>query len=221
MKPALVFDLNGTLLDISALDHAFKMLFGDARVRKDWFSEVLKIALATTAMGVYADFGRIIGAALKVIEKRQRHSLSEEQRSEVLHQLRALPPFPDVKEGLEELRRAGFPLAVLTNSSLDAAKQALEHAQLGGNFTHTPSADSAQRLKPAREPYQMTASELGIGLDSLMLVAAHAWDVAGALSAGCQACFVARPGEFLDEITPRPTLVVSDLRELAKQIRQV
>jgi hypothetical protein len=31
MKPALVFDLNGTLLDLKALDPSFEMLFGEAR----------------------------------------------------------------------------------------------------------------------------------------------------------------------------------------------
>jgi hypothetical protein len=39
----------GTLLDLSTLDEKFRVEFGDNRVRKEWFSEVLKLALAITA----------------------------------------------------------------------------------------------------------------------------------------------------------------------------
>ena len=219
MKPVIVFDLNGTLLDLSALAPSFEALFGDARIRTEWFSEVLKLALATTAIGVYADFGRITREALRIIEKRQRHPLEENQRTELMQKMRSVPPFPDVEDGLNKLRGAGFQLAVLTNSGLDAATQALEHAGLKAYFTRVLSADSAKRLKPAAEPYQLAARELGTGVGAVMLVAAHSWDVAGALAAGCQACFLTRPGQILDEITPRPTLVANDLRDLAFKLK--
>ena len=41
------------------------------------------------------------------------------------------------------------------------------------------------------------------------------------IRAGCQACFLRRPEQVLDEITPTPTLIVSDLRELAAQAVQL
>jgi 2-haloacid dehalogenase len=49
----------------------------------------------------------------------------------------------------------------------------------------------------------------------LCLVAAHAWDVAGALRAGCRAAFTARPGMVLDPLAPRPDVVGADLAEVA------
>jgi len=51
------------------------------------------------------------------------------------------------------------------------------------------------------------------------LVAAHAWDVAGATSAGCAAAFVARPGKVLDPLVePPPDVVGADLAEVAERI---
>ena len=50
------------------------------------------------------------------------------------------------------------------------------------------------------------------------LVAAHSWDVAGALRAGCAAAFVARPGMVLDPLVERPDVVGGDLREVADRI---
>jgi len=47
------------------------------------------------------------------------------------------------------------------------------------------------------------------------LVAAHAWDVAGALRAGCATAFVARPGQVLDSLAPWPDIVGADLDAVA------
>lgn len=218
MKPVIMFDLNGTLLDLSALDPAFERMFGYPQARKEWFAEVLKIALATTARQAFVDFNRITVAALKVVEQRRQQELQEAQRLELIRGLRKLPVFPDVPPGLKALVAAGHQLAVLTNSGLAAAKEALEHAGIARHFARVLSADSAQRLKPSPAPYLMVAGALGVEPRSLMLVASYAWDVAGAMQAGCQACFLERPGQVLDEITPRPNLLASDLCDLSRRL---
>ena len=98
------------------------------------------------------------------------------------------------------------------------ARAQLEHAGLIGAFEAVLSADAVRRLKPAPEPYRMAADRLGVDPGEVLLVAAHAWDVAGALRAGCQAAFVARPGKVLDPLADRPGLVVADLDELADRL---
>ena len=57
-----------------------------------------------------------------------------------------------------------------------------------------------------------------MAVGGIRLVAAHAWDVAGALRAGAAAAFVARPGMILDPLVPAPDVVGSDLGEVAEQI---
>jgi 2-haloacid dehalogenase len=64
----------------------------------------------------------------------------------------------------------------------------------------------------------MAAESLAVGVEGIRLVAAHAWDVAGALRAGCAAGFVARPGMVLDPLVERPDVVGADLREVANRI---
>lgn len=218
MKPVIAFDLNGTLLDLSALDSSFEGFFGERQARAEWFAEVLKIALTTAAVQGYAEFSGIALAALKAVERRRQRELSDSERAELMEGMRKLPPFPDVRAGLESLRAADFRLAVLTNSGLDAALEALDHAGLNRYFERVLSAHSVRRLKPAVEPYQMAARVLGVEMGSLMLVAAHSWDVAGAIAAGCQACFLNRPGQSLDEITPKPDLVAAHLGDLSRQL---
>jgi len=221
MKAVIVFDLVGTLLDLSALDPVFGRSFGDFKLRWEWFSEVLKIALATTATNHYREFNKITQAALRVVEERYQHSLNDPQREEIFQALKTLPPFSDVPDSLASLRRNGFRTLVLTNSKKETAEEMLKHAGILRHFDRVFSADAVQRLKPAPEPYRMVARELDIGPESILLVAAHSWDIAGAIRAGCQACFLRRPEQVLDEITPTPTLIVSDLRELAAQAVQL
>ncbi|MCA1729839.1 MAG: haloacid dehalogenase type II, partial [Actinobacteria bacterium] len=80
------------------------------------------------------------------------------------------------------------------------------------------SADAVNRLKPAPEPYRMVAESIGVEIGQVRLVAAYAWDVAGAMRAGCAAAFVARPGMVLNPLFERPDVVGADLREVADGI---
>ena len=69
-----------------------------------------------------------------------------------------------------------------------------------------------------RAALEMIATRLGVAPADVLLVAAHAWDVAGARAAGCQAAFVARPGKVPDPLAHPPDLVVTDLDDLATRL---
>lgn len=217
-KLALVFDVNETLLDLAALDGPFEQVFGDAATRIQWFQQLLQNALVSTVTGAYADFGAIARAALEMVAARRGHQLAENETSLILGTIRRLPAHADVRDALERLRTAGFRLATLTNSTEVVARAQLEHADLASQFERILSADSVRRLKPAPEPYRMAAAELGVDVSELCLVAAHAWDIAGARGAGCRAAFVARQGAVVDPLAPAPDVIGSDLGETADQL---
>ena len=218
MPGTIAFDVNETLLDLSALDPYFESAFGDRGVRKEWFAELLKQAFVTTITHSYSNFSDIGRSALLVMEKRHRNDLSEQQRSRISQAMQELPPHADVIAGFQSLRAAGWRLVALTNSTLQVAEAQLSNAGLRTYLDRVFSADSVQRLKPAIEPYQMAARELGLAPNLLMLAAAHAWDIAGALNAGCVAAFLSRQGQVLDSLTPAPQFTAADVPDLAKQL---
>jgi 2-haloacid dehalogenase len=213
-----VFDVNETLLDLAALDPLFERAFGDAGVRRAWFQQVLQSAFMATITGAYSDFGAVGAAALQMTAEREGVRLSEEDRQEILGGMRELPPHPEVPAALDLLRDAGLRLAALTNNTAEVAEAQLENAGLSGRFEKILSADAVRRLKPAPEPYRAAAEALGVETSGTRLVAAHAWDVAGALRAGCAAAFVARPGMVLDPLVEPPDVVGADLSEVAASI---
>jgi 2-haloacid dehalogenase len=221
MARVCVFDVNETLLDLRALDAPFARVFGDASVRQVWFAQMIQSALVATVTNAYAEFGTIGGTALEMVAARRGIVLAAAERARILGGMRTLPPHPEVSEGLARLRGAGLRLAALTNSTLQVATDQLTHAGLADSFEQILSADMVRCLKPAPEPYRMAAERMGVAIGDIRLIAAHAWDIAGALRAGCAAAFIARPGMVLDPLVKRPDIVGADLRDVADQILAV
>ncbi len=218
MPDVLVFDVNETLLDLAALDPVFERLFGDPAVRPLWFAQMLQLALVSTVTGRYADFGACALAALAATADVRGVTLRDADRDAVVRGMRELPAHPEVPAALDRLRDAGYRLATLTNSTQPVADAQLAYAGLTDRFERRLSADAVRRLKPAAEPYRMAADTLGVEVGALWLVAAHAWDIAGASAAGCRTAFVARPGKPLDPLTPAPDIKAADLTGIAEAL---
>lgn len=218
MNQVIVFDVNETLLDVGALDPLFGRIFGEVAARREWFGQMLQSAFVSTITGTYHDFGTLGMSALTMVAQRRGVELSNEDRTALRDGMRHLPPHPEVRDALERLREAGFRLATLTNSTLEAGEAQLSNAGLREFLEQTLSADSVRRLKPAPEPYRMAAERMGVTVQEIRLVAAHVWDIAGALNAGCAAAFVARPGQVLDPSNAPPDIIEPDLRGVAERI---
>src|ERR1700758_3760271 len=112
MKPVLTFDLNGTLTDTGALDPLFASTFGSAERRHEWFMQLIELAMSCTATGHFIPFGKLAEAALGMLAQRHSVAMTPEQIAALMERIRSLPPFPDVKPGLEKLRAAGYRLVV-------------------------------------------------------------------------------------------------------------
>ncbi len=218
MTTVILFDVNETLLDIGALEPLFERFFGNAHVREQWFRQMLLLGFQATILDQYRPFGEHGKAALRMVAQQLGRPLSGADESAILDQIKKLPAFPDVAPGLARLRQGDFRLAALTNSTQEVGNAQLRHAGILAQFERVFSADGVHRLKPAPEPYQMAAYEMGAAPADAWLVAAHGWDVAGAAAVGCRTAFVARPGQVLDPLGPPPTLVVEDLGALASRL---
>lgn len=218
MAGVLVFDVNETLLDLKALDPHFQQLFGDGAVRGQWFAQLVRLAMVATITDSYHDFSALARDALDMVALRNGVTLSDDARQQVLSALQSLPPYPEVPESLEMLQHAGFRLATLTNSPPQILEAQMQHAGLRPYFERLLSVDAVRQFKPARAAYEYAAHELGVAITDIRLVAAHDWDIAGALHAGCAAAFVARPGQVLGGLQAKPDIIGADLHDVARQI---
>jgi 2-haloacid dehalogenase len=211
VNSVIAFDVNETLLDTRALDS----ILGGADVRSQWFGLMVQYTFVAGLTGGYVDYPTAQRAALR--------TLGIECENKVLSQMRQMPAHSDVNAALDRL--ADFTLIALTNSPLDVVTAGLEFAGIAERFEAIVSADHIRKLKPRRQAYEFAANTLGVPLREIRLVAAHGWDIAGALAAGCNAAFVRRPaadlsypGMALNPLGDRPDIVGADLVEVAAKI---
>lgn len=218
MKPVVVFDVNGTLLDLSALCPLFDQYLNDSGALYTWFSHMLHSSLVMNEVGSYADLTDLAEAALEQTAFEAGAGLPPEAREEILLTMKRLPPYPDVEENLENLQREDYRLAALTNSPASTLQEQMESAGLTGRFEKLLTVEEVRKYKPAPEPYQHAAKSLGISPGDLIMVASHDWDIAGAMHAGCTAAYLERPGRVYNEHYPRPTYWAKSMPEVVAMI---
>jgi 2-haloacid dehalogenase len=218
-KPkVLVFDVNQTMLDLNALRPHFARVFGDGKALDEWFSLLLEYSLVVTVANAYVDFGTVARAVLEMLASTKGVKLSSEDATQILGGVLMMPAYPDVPESLKRLRAAGFHMVTLTNSAPSAVKAQLQNAGLTQYFDEAISVDSVHRFKPDLEVYRSAAAHLGARPGELLLIAAHPWDVFGAMKAGWQGAFVARNGITPFPLGPKPTINGPDMKAIADAI---
>jgi 2-haloacid dehalogenase len=218
MPRVIAFDVNETLLDLGPLDPLFERTFGSAALRAQWFGQMLQLAFVGGLTGHYVDFTSAQRAALEMLAATTGTPLDAQAADDIVATMRRLPPHADAAPALDRLRETDLTLVALTNSSLEVARDQLTGAGLAHRFDAILSADQVRALKPRPEPYHLVADTFAVHPADVRLVAAHAWDIAGALAAGCAAAFVSRPGKVLSKLGDQPDIVGDDLLEVARQI---
>jgi 2-haloacid dehalogenase len=214
----VAFDVNETLLDLRALDAAFESLLGAAEFRGQWFAQMLQLSFVGGLTNNYVDFTTAQRASLQMLAARLGHDVTESEVNEVVQQMSSLPPHPEVPEALARLAEAPIQVVALTNSTQEVAEAQLRNAGIDHAFDFAVSADSVRALKPAAASYHLVANRCGVAIGEVLLVAAHSWDVSGALAAGARAAFVARPGMVPSPLGPAPDIVEPDIARVVDRI---
>lgn len=214
----ILFDVNETLLDLSALDSHFARAFGEVSARETWFNTLQQLFLTAEVIGKYERFDQLAEAALDMVDRMRQTVLSGSDREEILQAMRHLPAHADVSSALHRLAASGMRMAVLSNSTKQAGTAQLEHAGLAGFFEAILSADDVRHFKPAAAAYDYASRELRLKPEEIRLVAAHGWDVAGALAAGCRAAFVERPKKALNPRGDQPDIIGRTMDDVVAQI---
>jgi 2-haloacid dehalogenase len=215
-----VFDVNETLLDIESIAPLFQRLFGDRKVLREWFNQLILYSDVISLSGPYATFFTLGQGVLKMLGSIHNVSVQHADIEELRMHMLTMPAHSDVPAGLKQLKDAGFRLVTLTNSPPDPQANPLKHAGIDGWFEKSFSVDRVRRFKPAPQAYRMVAEELDVPPPAICMVAAHVWDTIGAQSVGCSGALIARPGNAPLPVhgLPQPQAVAPDLPGVATQL---
>jgi 2-haloacid dehalogenase len=206
----VLFDLNGTLVDPAPLAEP---LGADAAFVHAAFDEANAAAMVVTLGGGEAGFADLLESALR--RRLTAAGRPDDGVPAALERLAEMPAYPDAAAALDALRGAGHELAVLTQSSAEAAETVLRSAGLRERFAVVASAPEVA-FKPDPRAYRHGLAQVGAG--TAWFVAGHWWDVAGAAAAGLRAAWVSRTDGAYPDALPRPEATGADLREVARAI---
>jgi 2-haloacid dehalogenase len=179
---AVLFDATNTLFELTPL----RERFGSEAVEA-WFQRLQHSASTLTVTGAFRPFDEIAKSAFATTAAELGLDAEPDEVGELLSQL---PPAEDAADALAAAEAGGLTVAILTNGGRDNVQKLLDRAGL--TVVRIFTAADVEAYKPAPEPYLHAVEELELDPQQATLIAAHGWDVLGALGAGLQAVWVDR-----------------------------
>jgi 2-haloacid dehalogenase len=212
-----VFDVNETLIDIESISPVFGRIFGDPKVLREWFNQLILYSNVITLSGRYVPFFELGQGVLKMLGDIHGIKISDSDIDELRTRMLTMPAHPDVAAGLRQLKDAGFHLVSLTNSPADVKTTPLQNAGLAEWFERSFSIERVRRFKPAPECYHLVAQELHVDPSALCMVASHVWDTIGAQCIGYSAALITRSGNAPLPVAgvPQPQIIAPDVPGVA------
>jgi 2-haloacid dehalogenase len=213
----VLFDLNGTLLDPSGIAEPLGGGDAERRLVAEAFRDALLLTMADTLSGgAYRPLPDYLRATLERVLRAGGRDLGVLDAA--MRRAAAMDPFPEAESALSTLHGAGLHVGVLTNSTAKAADAALAAAGLRERFEMVIGSDEVQRFKPHPHVYEHAVERVNVDPGEIALVAAHGWDVMGAMRAGLRGAWVARSERWLVPVVPEPDVRGEDLEEVARAI---
>jgi 2-haloacid dehalogenase len=220
---ALAFDAYGTLFDVFSVTSLCDELFpgdGDALAHL-WRAKQLQYSLLRSLMGRHRNFWGLTEDGLVYAANTLKLDLTAAKRKRLMDAYLVLTAFPDVKPGLEVLKRNGLRLAILSNGEPEMLQAAAQSAGISGLFDAIISVEDVMTFKPAPQVYELAATRLDVATDQAGFVSSNNWDINGAGSAGLYTFWVQRStaepqeelgfpaGCIVHALTDLPALVAS------------
>ena len=176
MPTAILFDLDGTLLDsieliLSSARYAFDKM-GRPRPSDDEWLQGVGIPLFTM-------FGRYSRD-----DSEQRAFIAAYREHQFANHDRLIRAYDGVHDLLAELRSRGHELAIVTSKSEYLATRGLAHVKLARSFDTIVGCDSTTRHKPDPEPVRLALHRLSSTPENAVFVGDSVHDVIAGNAAG-------------------------------------
>jgi 2-haloacid dehalogenase len=214
-RGTVAFDVIGTLFTLERPRDGLEALGAPPYALEMWFAESLRDFFAISHAGGYAPLRDVLAASLPrtLVTLEVQHDDAAIER--VIASLKELDPAEGADASIQALAEAGFRTFALTNGSKEITTTLLEGGGLYRHFDALLSCDEIGVSKPHPAVYEMARRrEPG----ELWMVAAHAWDIAGAARAGLRTAWISGKELVYPATFPSPDIRAPDLEGAARRI---
>jgi pyrophosphatase PpaX len=206
--PAVLFDLDGTLVDsieliLSAARHAFAQRPGPTPTDAEWVALIgTPLVDQIRRFAASDDDFELLVAAYRAYQHE--------------HHDRMVRCYDGVLDVVRALHSADHPVAIVTSKGEAMARRALRHVGLDDAIDLVIGADATTRHKPNPDPVLLALERLDVGARDAIFVGDSPHDIAAGNAAGV-ATVAALWGPFSRETleAARPSYVIGRIEELA------
>jgi HAD superfamily hydrolase (TIGR01509 family) len=193
--PALLFDLDGTLVD-SVYQHVLA-----------WHEALEESGLSLAVWRIHRRIGMSGGLLIQALGREIGHRLTPEQAQELQKRHAAayeryqggIQPLPGARDLLQQLSKTKVPYAIATSGGREVALPALERLGVGPEVP-VITRQEVQRAKPDPDLFLAAAQRLNIPIARAMVVGDSVWDLLAARRAGCLGIGVLSGGYGKEEL---------------------
>jgi pyrophosphatase PpaX len=213
MLPALLFDLDGTLLDsieliLSSARYAFEGFQGRAPTDDEW-----RALIGRPLVDSFREFVPHEPEVERLVARYREHQL--------LHHDRLVHAYDGVVAVIEQFARAGYPMALVTSKADWLARRALVHVGLDGAIPLIVGCDSTSRHKPHPEPVHHALGLLRAEAKDAIFVGDSPHDVEAGQGAGVYTIGVTWGAFTVEEmIRSGADLVIHDIQQLPPAVER-
>lgn len=219
---ALAFDAYGTLFDVFSVGALCESLFPGQgnQVTQIWRAKQLQYSLLRSLMGRHRDFWNLTEDGLVFATKQLKLDLTAAKRKQLMDAYLSLAAFPDVKPGLEALKKQGIKLAILSNGEPKMLEAAAKSAGIRDLLDDVISVEDVKIFKVSPRVYNLGSERLKVTNAELGFISANSWDINGAASAGLNSFWIQRSaGQVPEELGFQADGVVKGITDLAPLLR--
>lgn len=216
--PTLVFDVIETIFSLAPLRDRMMRAGLPGHSSDLFFAQLLRDAFAISATGHFVPFSRIARATLAVHCANLGLDPDAERDGQILGAFAELLPHEDVAPSLRRLQVAGARVIFLSNGSRSNTMLLVERAGLNHLVERVITVEDVGVWKPHRNLYRAALDMVDCTPADAIMVAAHAWDVQGAMNAGLRGAWIRRQDRLYNEAMAPSHFNATNLEQLVADI---
>src|SRR5262245_62009237 len=172
---ALAFDAYGTLFDVFSVTALCEQLFPGKgnQLAQIWRAKQLQYSLMRSLMGRHRDFWGLTEDGMAFAAKSLNLDLTADKKKQLMEAYLSLAAFPDVKPGLEALKKQGVKLAILSNGEPKMLEAAAKSAGIRDLLDDVISVEEVKIYKVSPRVYNLAPERLKVTNPELGFISAN------------------------------------------------